>query len=335
MILSEIKGVDKYLSNSGGLVYFKNGILYDNENIEIASFDFKNCLKIFNYFEGYVVVNARDGIGYFLDNKIAKKLPYSIENINNNVICYYRNDSNEIGIIENDEVVFKTQISSGQFYYYQKRVFDVFDNYFRHLGDKNNSLWNFDYSQLGPQPNWDDHRPDGISKFLGIQNENVFFLSQGGRVVVLDVMTGKLIKIIYSNSFPDMRDAFMHPEDKQIYCLSNWFVKVNTNRLEIESLKEIASYKKNDEEVTILYGIRSSSLQGKLISFTSFTNRRAGEAKWIGLFDYEKEEIVWHCELLQDDDGLYIPPSETPQLTNEKLCVMDSDKTLYILENPY
>ena len=71
-------------------------------------------------------------------------------------------------------------------------------------------------------------------KFLGVHSNKLFILSEAGRIFVLDWESGNLIKEIHSENFPIMRDAFMHPENHNIYCLHNWFVKINTETLEVE-----------------------------------------------------------------------------------------------------
>ncbi len=190
-------------------------------------------------------------------------------------------------------------------------------------------LWQHDLSHLGHRSER-DVRADEFDKFLGVAHKQVFVLSLAGKLVVLNIVTGELVKTL--TDIP-LVDAFIHPHDQHLYCLSGvYFVKINTQTLQIETNKQITEDNFDPNINTILYGIRCSSYQGQYISFTSFTRHRSGLPKWIGLFDYEKEEIVWHYELLPHEGFTTIPAGETPQLVGDKIYVLDSDNTLHILE---
>lgn len=169
-------------------------------------------------------------------------------------------------------------------------------------------------------------------KFLGITNEKLFILTDRSDLVIINILDGHLIKILNNDEISLNKEAFMHPITKHIYNLASFFVKLNTETLEVEIKKKIVQEKTYNNPSPILYGIKKSSLQGEYISFTSFTKERSGFAKWIGLYDYTKEELVWHHELLPAEGQLSIPAFEYPKLADNKLYILDTENTLHVFE---
>lgn len=294
-----------------------------------------------NYF---IIESSEDRFGYEIKKNIIFRHDFIEANnifeneFSSKFIQFYRMDGDEdyqgIYDLEDNIIIFKVE----KLLLNLKVIGDVFfgenSNQIVRLNKKCSIVWQHDLSHLGVHPDKLDSRADGFSRFLGIANNNVFILSNANRIVVLDLTDGTLIKVLNHDSdlLPNMRNAFIHPEDKYIYCLGDAFVKINTETLLIERNLKVAEENYDPNVNTILYGIYSSSHQGNFISFASYTRHRIGFAKWIGLFDYRKEQVVWHYELLPAEGQLSIPAGETPHLAGKKLYVLDTDNTLHILE---
>ncbi|HEY1192753.1 hypothetical protein [Flavobacterium sp.] len=242
------------------------------------------------------------------------------------IYYFERTQPRKFGVTDLKNKIFETTVPNFYWIFSKKKVFYFINEFITCYSDKNQLSWQHDLSKLNSQIS------DKFHKFLGIAHDKLFVLSEQNRIIVLDINNGSILKSIHSEEFPDMTDSFMHPESLNIYCLSNTFVKVNSKSLEIETLKKITKEKINPETNTNLYGIKDSSYQDKYISFTSYTSFKSGHAKWIGLFDYNIEEIVWHYELLDETNSVTILAFESPQLAGDKLYVLDSENTLHILE---
>ena len=173
------------------------------------------------------------------------------------------------------------------------------------------------------------------SKFLGAIHDRLFILTKEHRIIVLDTIHGDLLKtfewqpeIINGEKFkPYPTEIFMHPVDKYLYCLRNYFLKINTETLEIEKQEFIRGKDPNFPDLMI----RNSSYQGDYIAYAGMTPEYHA-MKYIGLFDYRKEEFVWSTQLIPDKSNAFITASTTPQLAGNKLYCLDSENTLHVLE---
>ena len=126
---------------------------------------------------------------------------------------------------------------------------------------------------------------------------------------------------------PNPTDAFIYEEDNNIYSLGAYFIKINTRTLQIESNNLLVDELHNGDKIKI----RSSSVQGQNISFiASFYG--TSWVKIIGLFSIVEKKIIWLHELFRKDENKFIPAFNTPQLSGNKLYILDNEKTLYIFE---
>ena len=320
----KINFVSKFFVIKDFLCYIDtHGFMYLN-SIQKIHIGFAFCDLLFSHQKGIFFTNQRNGEAFYIDdNQNVNSLGFSISSIQLPYIFTYSRITNETSIIdENLNQIFNSKIASGQYFVENGNVYDYGMFFLRKLNFYQSAEWCYKI----------ENERNEIVKIIGSNKSYMFICLSNNSILVLNKETGQEIDLIDVYGI-ELQNIFLHPKDGYIYCLSHSFLKINTETLEVEEKKEIATYNAASDSVNNLYGIRSSSYQGDYISFTSFTSRRAGEAKWIGLFDYKKGEIAWHHELLEDGDDAYIPPGETPQLANGKLYVLDSNNTLHILDN--
>jgi len=165
---------------------------------------------------------------------------------------------------------------------------------------------------------------------LGVAHNHLFVLTKGNRIIVLNVDDGSLIKTFEwtepvdgTTYLPGLKEAFLNPEDECIYCLGNYFIKIDTQRLEVLTCRHVST--SFDEMAGIT--VKNSTLQGRYISFTGWREGYAGRGRMIGLFDIQSEEFVWIDDLSQ-----FIPAFQTPQLAGNRLYILDIENTLHIFE---
>ncbi len=293
--ISALKGCGTFFITGNSIVSF----FWD---IGIVIFDFQgNIIKQFN--------------NYSISSLVINNEYFTIRDTSNNT--YHRvscTDFNTIGV-------------SSINYIFQKNDFGfiIENNILSAFSIKNgNKIWEHGISsyQLATVP-----------KFLGITNNKIFILLNLVEIIVLNTQDGSLVKTINSDQTFLTVDTFMHPDNHHIYCLHNKFTKINTETLEIEVVKQIVTPATDKNSLNILEGIKSSSFQGKYISFTSFTNLRSGFAKWIGFFDYEIGKIVWHYEVLPSGGQLSFGAGETPKLAADKIYILDTENILHVMKS--
>jgi hypothetical protein len=302
------KAISLYYVNSKFLIIYENDTnhLFDIENNSFVECKFRSEVAIENNFESRYI---------------------SVLQINNNeTFCgVFDTESNDY-LFKKYDFMLNLKIIERDFFLGEK------NNVIYRLRSNGMIFWEYNLNQLEVQPNWKKNGSDKFVSFLGVVNNLLFILSKANRIVVLDVSSGSFVKIIYSDSFPNLSNAFIHPENNYLYCLSSSFVSIDTIKLQIETVKPISNDIKNPNDNVELYNIKSSSFQGDFISFTSYTRFRSGFAKWIGLYSYTNEEIIWHHELLTTNDQVSFPAFESPQLVGRKLYVLDTDNMLHIME---
>ncbi len=333
-----IKNIDNVKSPindiNGILYYLKEGNLVSfNKNPEVL-LPIENAESLIEFKGKFLILDDLDEIFDVYDTATKKSIFFSlgniaIEGVDNSSLLFYTNDEpRSYGYADLTGIQFITNISHGILKRFDNNIFDLDDSFIRLYDSSNSFKWQFNFADIGSKNNVLFE----YLKFIGVAYDKVFILTKNCHLVVLNNTDGTLFEILYSKETFLCEDAFMHPEGKYIYNLGSYFVKINTETLKVETQKKFLEEKTADNPSPILYGIKNSSLQEEYISFTSFTKERFGFAKWVGLYDYSKEEVVWHHELLPVEGQLSIPAFEYPKLACDKLYVLDTEDTLHIFE---
>ena len=223
----------------------------------------------------------------------------------------------------------------GEVVIFENSIYQYYNNSIIKYDFTRKEIWKHKLSYLGFLEGRTDQKKNEFKKIIGIAHNNLWVLGKSGSLIAINTETGVLTKTFeWEDEYvdgkryhPNPTDAFIYEEDNNIYSLGAYFIKINTRTLQIESNNLLVDELHNGDKIKI----RSSSVQGQNISFiASFYG--TSWVKIIGLFSIAEKKIIWLHELFRKDENKFIPAFNTPQLSGNKLYILDNEKTLYIFE---
>jgi len=186
-------------------------------------------------------------------------------------------------------------------------------------------LWQFDLSQLGTFQDYNNEKQAyKVEKFIGIHNNELLVACSGGKILSIDVQTGKLLQ-----TWDNIPAGYMQL-DKQsgkLIGLSDYLyaeVDLNTKKTLIKNIKN------NIEEAGLraFKGGRDMPFTGTHIFYTAYGH----DTKTDYLFD----AVIALNRNTHKIDWLYIVDASVgtnaPKLAGNKLYQLDLDGNLYIFE---
>lgn len=242
------------------------------------------------------------------------------------------------GIFDGQNIIYSSNQIGGNFNFLDKKVIDFNSNAIFATNLNEDLIWSLPIHSLG-KTNY-EHTIDEIDKIIGIAHGNLWLTTKGGRLIVLDSSTGKIIKK-FSNQTEDIDLDYeitligtsLYLKHNYIYGMSgNNFQKINTKSYEIE---ESFDFRKEDPEGMGKFEyVYSPIIQGEYFTFLG-EKRHTDGVRFIGLFDFKKRKLIWEYELIsieefRNGNRLIIP--EHAFLDGNKLHVKDFQNTLHILE---
>ena len=119
-------------------------------------------------------------------------------------------------------------------------AYNNFRGEFKRINTETETLWQFSLSSLGGTE-YEPDETDKIDKILGIAHGNIWFYTDFGRLVALDLGTGDVVKKISGNPSDKnstyemtlgLGDCFFRPSDKNIVSINAFeFQIIDTEQL--------------------------------------------------------------------------------------------------------
>jgi len=222
-------------------------------------------------------------------------------------------------------------------------AYNNFSGEFKRINTQTKTLWEFPLSSLGGTE-YEPGKTDKIDKILGIAHGNIWFYTDFGRLVALDLETGDVVKKISGNPSDKnstyemtlgLGDCFFRPLDKNIVSVSGFdFQIIDTEQL---AVTEQYDFREADPMGIGTYrSIYSPMLQGDYFTFLGIKEEDFGYIRWIGIFDYKARKLVWEYEVISeevfDETRNQLVPPQPLYMSGNKLYVKDIKDNLHIFE---
>lgn len=233
-----------------------------------------------------------------------------------------------------NEKDFQTDLPYSNIHVSQGLVFDSSYSTVERIDYNYKVVWKHVLSHLGELQGRTENQMDGFQKFIGVTHNNLWVLAKSGTLIAINTETGIMTKTFeWVDEYvdgeryrPNPTEAFIYQED-YLYSLGHYFLKINTKTLEVEKKKLMLDAFHDGNKIKI----RTSSIQHNYISFIASIYGTSWE-KIIGLFSIKEEKIIWTYQLFDNNKDKFIPVFNTPQLAENKLYILDNEKTLHIFE---
>lgn len=335
---------DELFYSNEGIIQSDRGFYFKNEEADNCVIDSINDFLFFNFhFYGFLkkvdnmqlIENATDKTGNYIltvktggfNNGRLEKF-YNLFDIQSNKFLFTNELDNKIINIEN--------------YFF---TYDFFEKILCRIKKDTTSLWHLPLSELGSDP-YDANASDDIKEILGVVGNNLWFYSRCGRLVAVDVESGKIIFMLSGNNKENninyqrtegLGDCYFRESDKCIICISSYYFQViDTVRYEI---KEIYNFREQDPNGIGKYSsIYSPLLQGDYFTFLAEEDEDYGGTRRVGIFDYKARKLVWEHEVFTQEEvnqtrvKLLHPRPLKMSEDAKKLYILDSADTLHIFE---
>ena len=208
-------------------------------------------------------------------------------------------------------------------------AYNNFRGEFKRINTETEILWQYPLSSLGGSE-YEPDKTDKIDKILGIAHGNIWFYTDFGRLVALDLETGNKVY-----SF-DCFGVYLDEVTKDIFAIaSNGWTIIDT---QTSTIKEDYFFSEEDPEGMGQYeSVYKPLLQGDYFTFLGEKEEDFGSnMRRIGIFDYKARKLVWEYELISIDEyeqtRNHLVPSKPLYMIGNKLYIKDFKNTLHIFE---
>lgn len=331
-------------------------ILLLNEDDYLIDKDLKNTGLQVDIASVYNVLNDRSLYYTNFENefcvanldtlKIDKFLDFSFysgfNNIIKGIITGITFDDEERGLVLNlksKKILYELPTFDKSFLL-KNKVFYTYNNTFYSKDFNGLDLWHFPLSKIAPLPH-DTDTPDTVSEIIGVASQKLWVTTEAGRLLVLDIETGELLKI-FASSESDKNYGYeviegigdVYLKDNQIIMINYTFLqKIDTStmqRTEVYNFKEgdpngIGNYKR----------VISPLLQGDYFTFLGEKEGDYGGIRHVGIFDYTAKKLVWQYQVINEEEiakGNELIAPEPLYISGNKLYIKDFHQTLHIFE---
>lgn len=312
------------IENCGEFNILKNNLYYIKDN----------SLYLFKQIKPIILLNDYWGVSFyvklinvFTNNSCNTFYDYNgnkiseFENMNfyyifskNNFIFY---DRKEKSTICNSTTIINGKI--GYFYLYNDNFFFEKNEVICLYNLNSNFLfWQYD---LSPLPKWKKYEneilPSSVEQFLGVYEGVLWLQLNGYRLLGLDVQTGEQIHYIENSGL--YINLYLNQKTGKIIELAS----KSYEEFDLKSLKMTKSIELEKD-----FNIRKCTYyedDTKIYFVGKYKEERKNNC--YGIFDVEKEQIVWH-RLSEGEEEYFNPPQ-----ANEKIMgILDSNNTLTVYE---
>ena len=222
-------------------------------------------------------------------------------------------------------------------------AYNNFSGEFKRINTQTETLWQFPLSSLGGTE-YEPDKTDKINKILGIAHGNIWFYTDFGRLVALDLETGDVVKKISGNPSDKnstyemtlgLGDCFFRSSDKNIVSVSGFdFQIIDTEQL---AVTEQYDFREADPSGIGTYrSVYSPLLQGDYFTFLGIKEEDFGHIRRIGIFDYKARKLVWEYEVISEEEfdetrNQLVAPRPL-YMSGNKLYIKDIKDNLHIFE---
>ena len=233
--------------------------------------------------------------------------------------------------------------------YVEDDVIIAYDNFrkkeIRRIDNRTEALWSFPFVDLGEDNIYTPGEVDHIVKILGIVNDLLWFSTQFGRLVALDVATGKVVyqfsgnpadqdKVEYTQ-VAGLGDCFFREADRSIVCIS--YLGVQVINATTGGLTESYVFLEEDPDGIGRFDyIYAPNLQGDYFSFLAEMKTDWYGIGRVGIFDLKAHKLLWTEEIIPFEErkatGNHLVTSQPLYISGDKLYIKDVKDTLHIFQ---
>lgn len=197
-------------------------------------------------------------------------------------------------------------------------------------------FWTFDLKSLPKYVHYEGDKTEEITKVIGVFNKLVWLSTKGNCIISLDIESGDLRnfiewKVDENTVSPDAHSALLHYEKGEIHILNTDYYTI----ISAETGKVILNVKQIEFSNELpLYRRFFTRLYGDLMCFSCHLKSTGKD--FIGIFNIANQKLEWiyemQLEFIKGKGMAFLPPSSIPQISNNKLFIMDSEGVIYIFE---
>jgi hypothetical protein len=200
-------------------------------------------------------------------------------------------------------------------------------------------LWQADISEIGSYEKKGQPFKGEIKKIMGVYRNTLLVILAGGKLLGLNIDSGKIEWLLEKGILPDGRSfttipqaEFLQFNDSQDKLLAFHYlhlVEIDLASHAFVRFKNIEQsfFEQTGQKLKII----SSTLKGSHFFFTAQKQGHGFGSGIVGAFNIETEQIDWWHDM-QFSHGTFFPAGEAPKLDENRLYVLDSEGTLHIFE---
>ena len=208
-----------------------------------------------------------------------------------------------------------------------------------------NILWSFPFVDLGEDNIYTPGEVDHIVKILGIVNDLLWFSTQFGRLVALDVSTGEVAyqfsgkpadqdKVEYTQ-VAGLGDCFYRESDRSIVCIS--YLGFQVIDATTGDLAESSIFLEEDPDGIGRFDyIYAPNLQGDYFTFLAEMKTDWYGIGRVGFFDLKARKLLWTEEIIPLEErkatGNHLVTPQPLYISGDKLYIKDVKDTLHIFQ---
>ncbi len=207
-------------------------------------------------------------------------------------------------------------------------AYNNFRGEFKRINTETEILWQYPLSSLGGSE-YEPDKTDKIDKILGIAHGNIWFYTDFGRLVALDLETGNKVY-----SF-DCFGVYLDEVTKDIFAIaSNGWTIIDT---QTSTIKEDYFFSEEEPEGMGQYeSVYKPLLQGDHFTFLGEKEEDYGGIRRVGIFDYKARKLVWEHEVISEEEcdttRNQLVISQPLYMSGNKLYIKDIKNNLHIFE---
>lgn len=233
--------------------------------------------------------------------------------------------------------------------YVEDDVLTAYDDFYkkeiRRIDNSTEVLWSFPFVDLGEDNIYTPGEVDRISKILGVAENLLWFSTQFGRLVALDVATGKVVYQLSGNpadqdkveytQVAGLGDCFYRESDRSIVCIS--YLGFQVIDATTGDLAESRVFLEEDPDGIGRFDyIYAPNLQGDYFTFLAeMKTDRYGIGR-VGIFDLNARKLLWTEEIIPFEERKatrnHLVTPQPLYISGDKLYIKDVKDTLHIFQ---
>ena len=233
--------------------------------------------------------------------------------------------------------------------YVEDDVIIAYDNLrkkeIRRIDNSTEVFWSFPFVDLGEDNIHTPGEVDNIVKILGIIGGLLWFSTQFGRLVALDVATGKVAyqfsgnpadqdKVEYTQ-VAGLGRCYLREEDKAIVGISSsGFQAIDPSTAEV--IDRFIFREADPDGIGTYRSVFHPLLQGDYFTFLGEKEGEYSGIRKVGIFDYKARRLVWEGEVFSEEEyratGNHLVAPQPLYMSGDKLYIRDFQDTLHIFQ---